>query len=102
MISFFRRLRWNAKCRDELSSCMDYIHDQHFASLKRSTSLMDGMSADASVALYATVESIVAGGRRIRVDYSVTYKANLDALGCYHLLHSDTGIDELSHEPRDR
>ena len=101
MLTFIRRLRWNAKHREELASCMDYVHGQHFPSLNRGNLLMDGMSADASVFLHATVRSIAIDGLRVRVNYSVKYKATVDAIGSYHLLHSDGTTTELSHVPRD-
>lgn len=101
MLTFIRRLHWNAKHRKKLESCMDYVHTQHFGSLKRGKSLMDGMSADASVFLYATVRSLATNGLRVRVDYSVKYKATVDALGSYHLLHSNGTITELSHDSGD-
>lgn len=101
MLTFIRRLRWNARHRDELVSCMDFVHGQYFPSLKRGKSPLDGMSADASVFLYATVCSIGIDGMRVRVDYSVKYEATIDAIGSYHVLHSDGNTTELSHTPRD-
>ena len=80
---------------------MDFVHSKHFESLKRGKSLIDGMSADASVFLWATVRSVATDELRIRVDYSVKYKATVDALGSYQLLYSDGVATELSHHPRE-
>lgn len=80
---------------------MDYVHSLHFESLERGESLIDGMSADASVFLRATVRSVDSVGLQIRVDYSVMYKATIDAAGSYHILHTDDAATELSHHQRD-
>lgn len=101
MLTFFRRIRWNAKYADELASCMSYVHARHFSSLQRGKSIMDGMSADPTVFLWATVRSVSTDGMRIRVDYSVKDKATIEAQGSYQLLHCNDEMTELSHQPRD-
>ena len=61
---------------------------------------MDGMSADASVFLYGTVEGVDVNCIHVRVDYSVKYKATIDALGSYRVTHCDGVTSEVSHAER--
>ena len=101
MFKWFQRFRWTSKHKDIVDLCIDFVNREHFETLARGRSLMDGMSADPSVFLYGTVEEVDANCLHIRVDYSVKYKATIDALGSYRLTHCNGVVSETSHEEKD-
>jgi hypothetical protein len=100
VFKWFQRFRWTSKHKDIVDLCIDFVKREHFETLARGRSLIDGMSADASVFLYGTVEDVEANCIRVRVDYSVKYKATIDALGSYRVTYCNSAISEISHEER--
>jgi hypothetical protein len=100
VFKWFQRLRWTAKHKVEVESCIEFVKQENFATLTRGESLMDGMSADPTVILYGTVEEINGICLHVRVNYSVKYKATIDALGAYRVMFCDGVISEVSHQEK--
>ena len=101
MLRVLRRLRWNARYRDSIHVCLAHVHRQYFPALVRGSSLLDGMSGQAAVFLYANVESVEEDVLRVRVDYSVVCKGTVDAAGCYRMSCLLQTIIKQTHEPRE-